>query len=64
MHCSCAAGKGSRAGSQRTDRLTCRAKVINGDADQLHGIDAPELDQTFWSQASVRRECRWPSWRR
>jgi endonuclease YncB( thermonuclease family) len=40
---------------RRPDRLTGRAKVIDGDtivvADQLvrlHGIDAPELDQTFW----------------
>ena len=38
-----------------TDYITGPAKVINGDtivvADQLvrlHGIDAPELDQTFW----------------
>ena len=41
--------------SRRTDSLTGLAKVIDGDtivvADQLvrlHGIDAPELDQTFW----------------
>jgi endonuclease YncB( thermonuclease family) len=41
--------------SRRTDHLTSPAKVIDGDtivvADQLvrlHGIDAPELDQTFW----------------
>ena len=41
--------------SRRTDCLTGPAKVIDGDtivvADQLvrlHGIDAPELDQTFW----------------
>jgi endonuclease YncB( thermonuclease family) len=40
--------------SRRTECLTGRAKVIDGDtivvADQLvrlHGIDAPELDQTF-----------------
>ena len=40
--------------SRRTDCLTGPAKVIDGDtivvADQLirlHGIDAPELDQTF-----------------
>jgi endonuclease YncB( thermonuclease family) len=40
---------------RRTDCLTGRAKVIDGDtiivAEQLvrlHGIDAPELDQTFW----------------
>jgi endonuclease YncB( thermonuclease family) len=39
---------------RRADSLTGRAKVIDGDtivvADQLvrlHGIDAPELDQTF-----------------
>jgi endonuclease YncB( thermonuclease family) len=39
---------------RRTDCLTGRAKVIDGDtivvADQLvrlYGIDAPELDQTF-----------------
>jgi endonuclease YncB( thermonuclease family) len=38
-----------------TDCITGPAKVIDGDtivvADQLvrlHGIDAPELDQTFW----------------
>jgi hypothetical protein len=41
--------------SRRTDYLTSPAEVIDGDtivvADQLvrlHGIDAPELDQTFW----------------
>ena len=41
--------------SRRTDCLTGPAKVIDGDtivvAEQLvrlHGIDAPELDQTFW----------------
>ena len=41
--------------SRRTAPLTGPAKVIDGDtivvADQLvrlHGIDAPELDQTFW----------------
>jgi endonuclease YncB( thermonuclease family) len=41
--------------SRRTNLLTGPAKVIDGDtivvADQLvrlHGIDAPELDQTFW----------------
>ena len=41
--------------SRRTDCLTGPAKVIEGDtivvADllvRLHGIDAPELDQTFW----------------
>jgi endonuclease YncB( thermonuclease family) len=41
--------------SRRTDCLTGPAKVIDGDtivvADKLvrlHGIDAPELDQTFW----------------
>jgi endonuclease YncB( thermonuclease family) len=41
--------------SRRTDSLTGPAKVIDGDtivvAEQLvrlHGIDAPELDQTFW----------------
>jgi hypothetical protein len=40
--------------SRRTESLTGRAKIIDGDtivvADQLvrlHGIDAPELDQTF-----------------
>jgi endonuclease YncB( thermonuclease family) len=40
--------------SRRTESLTGRAKVIDGDtivvADQLvrvHGLDAPELDQTF-----------------
>jgi endonuclease YncB( thermonuclease family) len=40
---------------RRTECLTGRAKVIDGDTivvpDQLvrlHGIDAPELDQTFW----------------
>jgi endonuclease YncB( thermonuclease family) len=40
---------------RRTECLTGRAKIIDGDtivvADQLvrlHGIDAPELDQTFW----------------
>jgi endonuclease YncB( thermonuclease family) len=40
---------------RRTHCLTGRAKVIDGDtivvADQLvrlHGIDAPELVQTFW----------------
>jgi endonuclease YncB( thermonuclease family) len=41
--------------SRRADCLTGPAKVIDGDsivvAEQLvrlHGIDAPELDQTFW----------------
>jgi endonuclease YncB( thermonuclease family) len=40
--------------SRRTESLTGPAKVIDGDTivvfDQLvrlHGIDAPELDQTF-----------------
>ena len=37
---------------RRTDCFTGRAKVIDGDtivvAEELHGIDAPELDQTFW----------------
>ena len=46
--------------SQRTDYLTGPARAIDGDtivvADQLvrlHGIDAPELDQTFWWRAST-----------
>ena len=41
--------------SRRTDRLTGPAKVIDGDTIvvagrlvRLHGIDAPELGQTFW----------------
>jgi endonuclease YncB( thermonuclease family) len=41
--------------SRRTDCLTGPAKVIDGDTIvvagemvRLHGIDAPELDQTFW----------------
>ena len=41
--------------SRRTDRLIGPAKVIDGDTIvvagqlvRLHGIDAPELDQTFW----------------
>jgi endonuclease YncB( thermonuclease family) len=41
--------------SRRTDCLTGPAKVIGGDTIvvsgqlvRLHGIDAPELDQTFW----------------
>ena len=41
--------------SRRTDSLTGPAKVIDGDTIvvagqlvRLHGIDAPELDQTFW----------------
>ena len=45
--------------SRRTDCLTGPAKVIDGDtivvADQLvmlHGIDAPELDQTSGGGAS------------
>jgi len=40
---------------RRMDRLTGAAKVIDGDTIvvagqlvRLHGIDAPELDQTFW----------------
>ena len=40
---------------RRTDRLTGPARVIDGDTIvvagqlvRLHGIDAPELDQTFW----------------
>jgi endonuclease YncB( thermonuclease family) len=44
---------------RRTNCLTGPAKVIDGDtivvADQLvrsHGINAPELDQTFWSDAA------------
>jgi len=43
--------------SRRTGSLTGPAKVIDGDtivvAEQLvrlHGIDAPELDQSFWWQ--------------
>jgi hypothetical protein len=37
----------------RTDCLTSRAKLIDGDTSsaeggQAPGIDAPELDQTFW----------------
>jgi hypothetical protein len=52
-----------------TDCITGPAKVIDGDtivvADQLvrlHGIDAPELDQTFWwrGQQLVWARCRWP----
>ncbi len=41
--------------SRRAERLTGPAKVIDGDTIvvagqlvRLHGIDAPELDQTFW----------------
>jgi endonuclease YncB( thermonuclease family) len=41
--------------SRRTESLTGPAKVIDGDTIvvteqlvRLHGIDAPELGQTFW----------------
>jgi len=41
--------------SRRTECLTGPAKVIDGDTIvvagqmvRLHGVDGPELDQTFW----------------
>ena len=57
---------------RRADPLTGPAKVLDGDtimmAEQLvrlHGIDAPELDQTFWwrgRRGQHNSVARWP-WR-
>jgi endonuclease YncB( thermonuclease family) len=48
------------------DCLSGPADVIDGDiiivADQLvrlRGIDAPELDQTFWWRGQPAPRCRW-----
>jgi endonuclease YncB( thermonuclease family) len=47
------------------------AKVIDGDTIvvagqlvRLHGIDAPELDQTFWWRVPRAARCLWPPSRR
>jgi hypothetical protein len=52
---------------RHTDCLTGHAKVMDGDtivvAGQLvspHGIDAPELDQTFRCQGHRAARYRWP----
>jgi endonuclease YncB( thermonuclease family) len=52
---------------RRAASLTGPAKVIDGDtivvAEQLvrlHGIDAPELDQTVWWGGQRAARCRWP----